>query len=64
MMEYRKTTDEGGLVQRDSAWRRRAFGAAPFQPTPNFLKILNFLFTLNRPLSSKVMLPAGFFLLN
>jgi hypothetical protein len=35
---------------RDSAWRRRAFGDVLFQPTPNFLKILNFLFTLNRPL--------------
>ncbi|SMD42100.1 hypothetical protein SAMN00777080_0637 [Aquiflexum balticum DSM 16537] len=61
MMEYRKTTDEGGLVQRDSAWRRRAFGAVLFLPTPNFLKILNFLFTRNRPLSSKVMLANVFF---
>jgi hypothetical protein len=36
--------------QRDSAWRRRAFGAVRFQPTPNFLKIANYQFTLNRPL--------------
>jgi len=41
---------------RDSAWRRRAFGNVLFKPTPNFLKILNFQFTRNRQLSSKVML--------
>jgi len=35
---------------RDSAWRRRAFGEVLFKLTPDFLKILIFLFTLNRPL--------------
>ncbi|WP_238325374.1 hypothetical protein, partial [Lunatimonas lonarensis] len=38
---------------RDSAWRRRAFGAVPFQATTNFLKILNFQFTLNSPLDPR-----------
>src|SRR5690554_7518744 len=31
--------------ERDSAWRRRAFGAVPLMPTSNFLKILIFIFT-------------------
>jgi predicted nucleic acid-binding protein len=44
------TTAHYILSKRNSAWRRRAFGNLPFQPTPNFLKIANFLFTLNRPL--------------
>jgi hypothetical protein len=37
------------LPTRDSAWRRRAFGNVLFH-SPNFLKVLNFQFTLNRPL--------------
>lgn len=49
------TADAVGLVQRDSAWRRRAFGNVPFQPTPNFLKILNFSIYSEPPAVSKVM---------
>ena len=37
------------LFKQDSAWRRRAIEAVLFQPTPNFLKIVNFPFTLNHP---------------